>query len=97
WRAASVVAQSSHSEAHVRELLAKAGHACGLGLDGDPNEIARAINNGFGYGLVNPRVPTEKATKGRAGTGKKETPTIPLERVEDEDLVIQGSKVNPRV
>lgn len=42
-------------ESEVRDKLERAARAAGLGSDGDPEEIARAINNGLEFGKQHPR------------------------------------------
>jgi hypothetical protein len=41
-------------EYEVKQQLTRAAEACGLGMDGDPKEIHRAITNGMRFGIQNP-------------------------------------------
>ncbi len=60
------VAGGELAEADVVARLTAAGRACGLGTDGDPEEIARAIRNGLDAGATTPKhVPPRSAVSVR--------------------------------
>lgn len=81
-------------EAEVRDKLARAAAAAGLGSDGDPGEVDRAIANGVEYGKQHPRAdvgragrPASAAAPVDAGTGRRSY-AFPL--------VVKGSAVRPK-
>lgn len=84
----TLVAAGLLDEPEVKQKLFAAGVACGLGQDGDPHEIRRAITNGFAYGIQNPRViPEQAAAKGAAPTAKP---------APDGTIIVRASEVTPR-
>jgi hypothetical protein len=91
----TLVAAGLLDEAEVKKALDAAGRACGLGSDGDPNEIRRAIANGFAFGLQHPREVPERLPKplrnGKvvAGAASEEEP------LSDDDLVVFGHEEGP--
>lgn len=82
-------------EFDVKQQLLRAGQACGLGQDGDPHEVMRAINNGFGYGVQHPRQIPERpaATKVKGGNAPSDEDTRPLT---DAELTFNYANVKPK-
>jgi putative DNA primase/helicase len=75
----------------VERQLEAAGRACGLGQDGDPEEIRRAIRNGFAFGVANPRhVPDRGQGAGGVFT------TNAAAGASGEPLVIRASTITPK-
>jgi hypothetical protein len=58
-------------EDEVVSRLTATGVAIGLGTDGDPDEIRRAIHNGIEQGKQSPRTAPEKAASGPAAASAK--------------------------
>lgn len=104
---ATLCAAGYLDEAEARRLLTLAGTAAGLGRDGDPREVERAVANGFEYGLQHPRaVPELRGGKGKAaqpglilppGDGDESRPfTGKSGRVYPFQLVVRASTVVPK-
>ena len=72
----------------VESQLESAARACGLGQDGDPHEINRAITNGFGFGLLNPREVPERLAKQKINFTTGNSP--------DEPMFVKASTVTPK-
>jgi hypothetical protein len=83
-------------EAEVREKLAAAARAAGLGADGDPEEIDRAITNGLAAGKAKP---SDRGSDGARGKAKK-PPTATVgpdgRRSYNFALIIRGCDVVPK-
>lgn len=73
-----------------RQLVAAAEHA-GLGRDGDPGEIARAIDNAFGVGMETPKAVPDDGTRAK-GKAKQGRP-IPEP---DETVIVRASSIRPK-
>jgi P4 family phage/plasmid primase-like protien len=67
----SFVGAGHLDEGEVRAELEAAGRACGLGTDGDPGEITRAISNGIEAGRVHPRTVPSSSDGKPDGAGKR--------------------------
>lgn len=103
WKVASVVAEGGIGQPEARSLLADAARACGLGTDGDANEIGRAIDNGFAYGLANPRHPAGKPVgrtmatkKAKAGVGVGAGAATTEAPGGDPSIIVRASEIAPR-
>lgn len=89
----TLVAAGQLDKGEVERALAAAGHACGLGQDGDPEEVERAIRNGMTVGLANPRQIPER----KKGAGPGATHVVTTAPVDpSEPLVIRASTVTPK-
>jgi hypothetical protein len=101
----TLVAAGLLDEAEVRKDLDAAGRACGLGSDGDPGEIHRAIANGFAFGLQHPREVPERTAPTRNGVPRPPKRLASIEALKDlspepladDKIVVQGSSVVPRL
>jgi hypothetical protein len=82
-------------EYEVKQQLTRAAETCGLGMDGDPKEIHRAITNGMRFGIQNPRTIPDKPPSVKAL--KKAMAEVAVASLSDEQLVIQGTRVVPRI
>lgn len=79
----------------VESHLEAAARACGLGQDGDPKEIDRAIKNGFAFGIQNPRqIPEKPANKQSIASAAYVAAAAAEETVEP--LFIKASSVTPK-
>lgn len=82
----------------LERAMAEAGRACGLGRDGDPGEVDRAIRNAIEAGLEDPKPdetarPVPQATKAgnpEATIGPDGRRSYPF------PLIIRGSDVDPK-
>jgi hypothetical protein len=91
----TLVAAGLLDRTDVERQLEAAARACGLGQDGDPNEIDRAIKHGFTFGLQNPRqIPEKFATKQSAESAAYVALAAAEETVEP--LFIKASSVTPK-
>jgi hypothetical protein len=81
-------------EDEVRSRLRVAAEACGLGADGDPAEIDRAIDHGLEAGRVNPRTVPDKRTQGT--TQDKASPIAPGPDGRIPRIIVKASEVKTR-
>jgi hypothetical protein len=101
WRIASIYKGGDYTREEIFRMLAAAGEACGLGDDGDRDEVQRAIRNGFDWGENNPRqVPERQKSKEKTRAKAKivggEAPTTETpdpETIHEQDLVICAADV----
>lgn len=91
------VASGLLDEAEVADRLARAARSIGLGTDGDPGEIARAIENGMAEGKTTPKHGPEKPGKAEANVNP--TATVDAEtgkRTYPFPLVVRGTDITPK-
>jgi hypothetical protein len=88
----TLVACDLLDEYEVKQQLWQAARACGLGEDGDPHEVQRAIQNGFTFGVQNPRQIPDRGQKKTSKATENANPEAPVK----EPLVIQASQVVSR-
>lgn len=83
-------------ELEVRDKLTRASIAAGLGGDGDPSEIDRAITNGLEYGKQHPRASEAGEHKATAESVGATTNAVTGERTYPFPLIIKGSSIVPK-
>lgn len=92
------VASGLLEESEVVRALSVVGRGIGLGSDGDPLEVDRAIRNGLDAGLQTPKQAPESTPAGKV-KGKVEPATVDAEtgkRTYPFPLIIKGSAIVPK-
>jgi hypothetical protein len=93
----TLVACDLLDEYEVKQQLWQAARACGLGEDGDPHEVQRAIQNGFSFGVQNPRQIPERSEHKPSAARRDETKPGGGEPLGDDDLIDFGHEVQPLI
>lgn len=86
-------------EAEVVDTLTRSGKAIGLGTDGDPNEVERAIANGLAVGKTTPKRGPESRGTGKDDGNNNPSATVDAEtgkRTYPFPLIIKGSAIEPK-
>jgi len=89
---AGLVAAGALDEREVRQALERVAAQVGLGTDGDPKEVQRAIDNAFAVGLQTPR---DLSGVGVAGKQQQAQPQAKAPIPPDE-LIVWASSIQPK-